>query len=56
MDPAEVLRQAGVTVSREVDFGPAMPFTMGIVGSDSEFHDCASPTASASGLMGTFSG
>ena len=27
----------------------------GIVGSDSEFQDCASPTASVSGLMSTFS-
>ncbi len=55
MDPAEVLRQAGVSVSREVDFGPALPFTMGVVGSDSEFQDCASPTASASRLMSAFS-
>ena len=55
MDPAEVLQQAGVSVSREVDFGPALPLTMRIVGSDSEFQDCASPTASASGLMGAFS-
>ncbi len=59
MDPAEVLRQAGVSVSREFDLGPALPFTMGTAGSDSEFQDCASPTvlptASASGLMGTFS-
>ena len=55
MDPAEVLQQAGVSVSREFDFGPALPFTMGTVGSDSESQDCASPTASASGLMGTFS-
>ena len=53
MDPAEVLQQAGVSVSREFDFGPALPFTMGTVGSDSESQDCASPTASASGLMGT---
>ena len=51
MDPAEVLRQAGVSGSREVDFGPALPFTMGTVGSDSEFQDCASPTASASGRL-----
>jgi len=56
MDPAEVLRQAGVSVSKEFDLGPALPFTMGTAGSDSEFHDCASPTASASGLMGAFSG
>jgi len=56
MDPAEVLRQAGVSVSEEFDLGPALPFTMGTAGSDSEFHDCASPTASASRLMGTFSG
>ena len=55
MDPAEVLRQAGVSVSREFDFGPALPFTMGTVGSDSEFQDCASPTASDSGLMSTIS-
>jgi len=55
MDPAEVLRQAGVSVSREFDFGPALHFTMGTVGSDSEFQDCASPTASASGLMGALS-
>ncbi len=48
MDPAEVLRQAGVSVSKEFDLGPALPFTMGTAGSDSEFHDCASPTASAS--------
>ncbi len=54
MNPAEVLRQAGESVSREFDFGPALPFTMGTVGSDSEFQDCASPTASASGLMGDF--
>ena len=56
MDPAEVLRQAGVSVSKEFDLGPALHFTMGTAGSDSEFHDCASPTASASRLMGTFSG
>ena len=56
MDPAEDLRQAGVSVSKEFDLGPAPPFTMGTAGSDSEFHDCASPTASASRLMGTFSG
>ncbi len=49
--PAELLRQAGVSVSREFDFGPALPFTMGC---DSEFQDCASPTASASELMGAF--
>ncbi len=42
-----------MSVSR--DFEPALPFAMEIVGSDSEFQDCASPTASASGLMGTFS-
>ncbi|DBB18186.1 TPA: hypothetical protein ACH3X3_003159 [Trebouxia sp. C0006] len=29
MDPAEVLRQAGVSVSEEFDLGPALPFTMG---------------------------
>ena len=56
MDPADVLRQAAVSVSREFDSGPALPFSMGTVGSDSEFQDCASPTASVSGLMGTFSG
>ncbi|DBA95228.1 TPA: hypothetical protein ACH3X3_013125 [Trebouxia sp. C0006] len=56
MDPTEVLRQAGKSVSKEFDLGPALPFTMGTAGSDSEFHDCASPTASASRLMGTFSG
>ncbi len=56
MDPAEVLRQAGVSVSEEFDLGPALPFTMGTAGSDSEFQACASPTASASGLMGTFLG
>ncbi len=56
MDPAEVLRQAGVSLSKEFDLGPALPFTMGTARSDSEFHDCASPTASASRLMGTFSG
>ncbi len=55
MDPAEVLQQAGVSVSKEFDLGPALPFTMGTAGSDSEFQDCARPTASASGLMGTFS-
>ncbi len=54
MDPTVVLQQAGVSVSREFDFGPALPFSMGTVGSDSEFQDCASPTASASGLMGAF--
>ncbi|DBB03013.1 TPA: hypothetical protein ACH3X1_013449 [Trebouxia sp. C0004] len=54
MDPGEVLRQAGVSISREVDFGPALPFTMGTVGSDSEFQDCASPKASASRPMGAF--
>ena len=54
MDPAKVLRQAGVSVSRKFDSGPALLFTMGTVGSDSEFQDCASPTASASGLMGAF--
>ena len=52
MDPTVVLRQAGVSVSKEFNFGPALPFTMGTVESDSEFLDCASPTASASGLMG----
>ncbi len=56
MDPAEVLRQAGVSVSEEFDLGPALPFTMGTAGSDSEFQACASPTASASGLMGAFLG
>jgi len=56
MDPAEVLRQAGVSVSKEFDLGPALPFTMGTAGSDSEFQDCASPIASASRLMDTFSG
>ena len=50
-----VLQQAGVSVSREFDFGPALPFSMGTVGSDSEFQDCASPTASFSGLMSTLS-
>ena len=56
MDPAEVLRRAGVSVSRDFDVGPALPFTMGTVVSDStgEFQDCASPTASVSGLMSTF--
>ncbi len=34
----------------------ALPFTMGTAGSDSDFQDCASPTASASGLMGAFLG
>ncbi|DBA73414.1 TPA: hypothetical protein ACH3X1_011453 [Trebouxia sp. C0004] len=43
---------AGVSVSRELDFEPALPFTMGTVGSDSGFQDCVSPTASASGHMG----
>ncbi|KAA6427463.1 hypothetical protein WJX79_003764 [Trebouxia sp. C0005] len=33
-------------------FRPALPFTMGTAGSDSEYQECASPTASASGLMG----
>jgi len=56
MDPVEVLRQAGVSVSKEFDLGPALHFTMGTAGSDSEFQDCASPTASASRLMDTFSG
>jgi len=68
MDPAIVLRQAGVSVSRELDFGAALPFTMGtssslgaaapfvgLEGFDSEFQDCAGPTASASGFMGGFS-
>jgi hypothetical protein len=36
----------------ELDFGLALPFAMG---SDSEFQDCASPTASFSGLMSTLS-
>ena len=56
MDPAEVLRQAGVSVSRDFDVGPTLPFTMGTVVSDStgEFQDCASPTASVSGPMSTF--
>ena len=54
MDPAEVLRQAGVSVSEDFDLGPALPFTIRTAGSDSEFHDCASPTASASRLIGTF--
>ena len=55
-DPAEVLRQAGVSFSRDFDFGLALPFTMGTVVFDStgEFQDCASPTASVSGLMSTF--
>ena len=52
MDPAEVLQQAGVSVSGEFDFEPALPFTMGAVGSHSpEFQDCASPTASVSGHL-----
>ncbi|DBA76361.1 TPA: hypothetical protein ACH3X1_010071 [Trebouxia sp. C0004] len=54
MHPAEILRQAGVSVSKEFDLGPALPFTMGTTGSDSDFQDCAGPTASASGLMGAF--
>ena len=54
MDPAQVLRQAGMSVSRKFDYGPALLFTMGTVGSDSKFHDCAGLTASASGLMGAF--
>ncbi len=56
MDLPEVLRQAGVSVSKEFDLGPALPFTMGTAGSDSEFQDCAKATASASGLMGAFLG
>ena len=56
VDPAEVLRQAGVSLSKELDLGPALPFTMGTAGSDSDFQDCASPTASTSGLMGAFLG
>ena len=55
MDPAEVLRQAGVSVSREFDIGPALPFTMGTVPSDSQFQECASPTTSGSGLISTIS-
>ncbi len=57
MVSAEVLRQVSVSVSREFGFGPEFPFTVGTVVSDSEFQDCASPTAaaSASGLMGAFS-
>ncbi|DBB06992.1 TPA: hypothetical protein ACH3X1_011583 [Trebouxia sp. C0004] len=51
MDPIEVLRQAGVAVSREFDFELALPFTMRTVRSDSE-SDCVSPTASACGHMG----
>ncbi len=54
MDSTVVLRQAGVLVSRELDFGPALPFTLGTVGSDGKFQDCASPTTSASGLIGAF--
>ena len=34
---------------------PALPFTMGTVGSDSEFQDCASPAASVFVLMSTLS-
>ncbi|DBA71857.1 TPA: hypothetical protein ACH3X2_010906 [Trebouxia sp. C0005] len=52
MDPPEVLQQAGVPVMRDFDFGPALPFTMATVGSNSEFQDCGSPKASASGHMG----
>ena len=29
MDSAEVLRQVGVSVSREFDFGPEFPFSVG---------------------------
>ncbi|DBA87940.1 TPA: hypothetical protein ACH3X1_004928 [Trebouxia sp. C0004] len=36
-DPAEVLRQAGVSVSKEFDLGPTPPFTMGTAGFDSDF-------------------
>ena len=58
LDPTEVLRQTGVSVSREFNFEPAlydgvpMPFTLETVGSDGDFQDCASPTASASGQVG----
>ena len=37
MDPAEVLRQAGVSVSREFDFGPALPPIMGLWGLTASF-------------------
>ncbi|KAA6429241.1 MAG: vacuolar sorting 23A [Trebouxia sp. A1-2] len=43
---------ARVLASKGLDFGPALPFTMGTVGSDSKLQDCASPFASASGFVG----
>jgi len=46
-----VLRQACVSASKGLDFGPALPYTMGTVGSDSKTWDCASPH---SGLLGAF--
>lgn len=52
MKPTVVLRQARVLASKGLDFGPALPFTMGTVGSDSKLQDCASPFASASGFVG----
>lgn len=51
MDPTVVLQQAGVSASMGLEPGPALPFAMRTVGSDSTFRECASPIASASGLM-----
>ena len=52
MDPIVILQSAGVSASKGLDFGPALPFTMGSVGSDSKIRDCASTIASASGFVG----
>lgn len=51
-DPTVVLQQAGVLASKGLDFGPALSCTRGTVGSNSKLRECASPIASAAGLMG----
>ncbi len=54
MDPAEVLRQAGVSVSKEFGLGPALPFTMGTAGSDSEFLSVPAPQLQLLGSWAPF--
>ena len=49
-DPALVLRQAGVSVTKGSYSEPALPVTMGTVGSDSKFQNCASPLPQLLGL------
>ena len=58
MDPAVVLQQADVLVSRELDFEPALPLTLwglwSLTASFTTGQYSASPSASAFGFMGAF--